>query len=140
MRTFLETWRLNEPDSRFWAELGAVLALGGTFESPVTFVAPYVYAIWPDDLDSFQHVAIIGSGVRVRAAPRPDADPLRRVSFAVLRRAQTNNPDERWTAVQLPDGTRGFVAAHLARSPVDYRAFFQMAGGRWRLTAFIAGD
>ena len=136
--TFLDTWRLNDPDSRFWAALAAVLALGGSFQGPTTFVAPYVYSKWPEGLDSFEHVAIVGSDVRVRAAPRADAAAVRRVSFAVLRRTSKGADD--WMPVQLPDGTRGFVAARLARSPVDYRAFFMFRDGRWWLTAFVAGD
>jgi hypothetical protein len=140
MRTFVDTWRPNEPDSRLWAELGGVLALGGRFDASGSFVAPYVYAGWPNDLDSFEHVAIVGSDVHVRAAPRPDAASLRRVTFAVLRRAPTTKPDPDWIAVQLPRGATGYVAVQLVRSPVGYRAFFRFARGRWWLTAFVAGD
>jgi hypothetical protein len=35
---------------------------------------------------------------------------------------------------------QGFVALQYIRSPVDYRAYFQKSGGRWRMTLFIAGD
>jgi hypothetical protein len=34
----------------------------------------------------------------------------------------------------------GYVASRLARSPLDYRAIFTRAAGRWQLTMFLAGD
>ena len=42
--------------------------------------------------------------------------------------------------VRLWNGRSGFIASAFVRSPVDYRAIFQKAGGQWRLRAFVAGD
>ena len=39
---FERLWRLERADSEVWRELGAVLALGGTFLDPDQFAAPYV--------------------------------------------------------------------------------------------------
>ena len=68
---FKRLWRLDQRDSELWRELGAVLALGGTFEGSDAFVAPYVFSRWPDNFDAFDHVAVVGSKVRVtfRACP-----------------------------------------------------------------------
>jgi hypothetical protein len=137
---FRRMWRLGEADSRLWEELGAVLALGGTFSGPETFVAPYTFSRWPDALDAFEHVAVIGANVRLRAAPKADASTLRTVSFVVLplARAAGVPGDEAWQAVQLGSGF-AYIASRFVRSPIGYRATF-MFRGRWQLVSFLAGD
>jgi len=136
---FRRLWRLDEGNSELWAELGAVLSLGGTFQGPETFVAPYVFSRWPDDLDSFDHVAVVGSGVRVRSGPSTDTRPLESLTFAILRRGDGGD-EQPWTPVVLADGRKGFVASRYVRSPVGYRAYFSRAGGRWQMTLLVAGD
>ena len=51
--------------SEFWAELDAVLSLGGTFnnEEKTIFTAPYVYTVFRK-FDPFQHQAVIAKGSR----------------------------------------------------------------------------
>ena len=145
LTTFREQWREGAPDSPIWSELGAVLALGGSFDAGGSFVAPYVFSRWPGSRDAFEHVAVAGSRVRVRASARPDADVLAIVSYAILPRARAGgvlltDDEGRWTSVALPDGRAGYVAARYARSPIDYRAIFSEASGRWQMMAFVAGD
>ena len=143
---FREHWKGESPDSPLWETLGTVLALGGSFDQAGNFLAPYVYSRWPDAVDGFEHVAVTGSRVRVRAGPRADAEVLAALSYVILRRQP--DPDRQiapdladdWTAVALAGGRTGFIASQYVRSPVDYRAIFAEAGGRWRLMAFIAGD
>ena len=137
---FRRIWRLEQGDSELWRELGAILSLGGTFQDAKTFVAPYVFSRWPDDLDSFDHVALTGSRVRVRAGPSIDARPLATLDFALLERGDDNGERGPWMPVVLPDGRKGFVSSDFARSPVDYRAYFNDIDGRWQLTLLVAGD
>jgi hypothetical protein len=134
-------WKPEEPASDLWGTLGIVLALGGSFQRPDTFVAPYVFSRWPERFDSFEHVALVAADVRIREAARADAAVLTTRSFAILPVARPATPDsEGWTAVQL-DGKRvGYVASRFARSPIDYRAIFTRSDGRWQLTMFLAGD
>jgi hypothetical protein len=141
IEAFERRWGLGKPDSELWRELGAVLALGGTFEEPDTFVAPYVFSRWPQEFDAFDHVALVGSNVRVRSAPKADAPILETHSFAILRLGrQGGYRAGPWTAVDLSDGRSGFVASELTRSAVDYRAFFTVVDGRWQMTMLLAGD
>jgi hypothetical protein len=137
---FKTMWELETPGSPVWEELGAVLALGGTFAGPHTFVAPYVFSRWPQSFDAFEHVAAIGSGIRVRAQPTASAETIGSVSFAILRLAPgAAAGDEAWTAVLL-DGRTGYIASRLVRSPVAFRAFFSDVSGQWRVVMFLAGD
>jgi hypothetical protein len=137
---FKQHWRLDRADSKLWRELGAVLALGGTFVDPDQFAAPYVYSKWPETSDPFDNVALVGSNVRLRGASSASGRVLTTMSYAILRRKEPGSRSEAWTAIVLPDGRRGYVASHLVRSPIDYRAFFARSDGRWLMTLFVAGD
>ena len=140
---FRRDWQLDGPSqesSGIWTELGAVLALGGQFDTPDTFVAPYVFSRWPDRVDAFEHVALVGADVRIRSEPRANARVVTSLSFAIVPLARTVTPPDGWTAVRLGGDRVGFVSSALVRSPIDYRAFFARRNGDWRLLLFVAGD
>lgn len=139
MEGLMLMWRPRAADSELWGTLSQVLALGGTFDGDM-FAAPYVYSRWPRDVDPFEHVALVAADVPVRTAPREDAAVLVRGSFDVLPLVRTNTEVEGWTAVRAGNGGTGYVAAALARSPIDYRAFFERRDGRWQMVIFLAGD
>jgi hypothetical protein len=139
IQKFRENWKLPAPDSELWHELAAVLALGGRFRES-TFVAPYTFSDFPETLDAAEHVVVVGSEVRVRSAPRLDASVVGSSSFGILRIAQGALHDAGWTGVRINNGRTGYVAAALARSPLDYRAIFSRGPGGWRLVTFVAGD
>ena len=132
-------WKLPSAGSKLWDELGTVLAFGGAFQGTGLFSAPYVFARWPEPFDSFEHVAVLGTNVRVRAEPGPNGKILASLSFDVVKLAAPA-ADSEWTKVKLRDGRTGYVSSRYVRSPVDYRALFNKVGGRWRMTAFVAGD
>ncbi|HVG09159.1 MAG TPA: SH3 domain-containing protein [Thermoanaerobaculia bacterium] len=136
---FRKTWKLPSADSRLWDELGTVLALGGAFQEGGLFSAPYVYGRWPEPFDSFGHVAVLGKNVRVRAEPGVNGRILMALSFDIVKLAAPAK-DSEWTRIKLRDGRTGYISSRYVRSPVDYRALFNKIGGRWRMTAFVAGD
>jgi hypothetical protein len=139
--SFEAHWRPSAPDSGIWETLAAVLGLGGTFEAPDMFVAPYTFTRWPGRFDAFEHVAVVGDRVRIRRAPDAGAAVVGVSSFGILPLARpSEDPGESWTAVRLPGGQTGYVASHLVRSPIDYRAAFTKQGGTWLMTLFVAGD
>ena len=138
---FEDFWKPGTPGSRVWAELGTVLALGGTFSSADAFVAPYVFSRWPEDVDSFEHVAVVGDRVRIRTSPSADAEATGVSSFEILPVARpTVEASEEWTAVALSATKVGYIASHLVRSPISYRGFFAKRDGRWQMLMFLAGD
>lgn len=122
-----------------WNELRLVLAKGGSFPMPTAFAAPYVYSNWPDRFDAFECVAVIGTNVHVRVAPRRDAQVIASVSHPIVR-LLAKSDDNMWAHVQLGDGRTGYIWDAFVRSPVNYRAFFNLIDGRWRMTAFLEGD
>jgi len=140
---FKEIWQIKAPDTKLWKELGAVLALGGSFDGANEFTAPYVFSKWPDDIDAFEYVAVIGSNVRIRTAPSSTAPTAETVSYAILQldeeTLRTDWMHGEWTAVKV-NGRKAYIATRLIRSPIDYRARFTYSDRRWRLSIFLAGD
>ncbi len=130
---------LESGDDDFWAEFPRAIALGGTFNE-TGFAAPYVYSVWPDDLDSYECAAIVGRGVRLRARPDPAAEPMARLEYDIVETLSGVRTVSGWTHVRTAAGVTGYVASEYVRSPVDYRARFSLTGGQWKLAAFIAGD
>ena len=135
---FRRRWKLPAGD-RLWDELGTVLAFGGAFFAKDAFSAPYVHQKWPGRFDSFTHVAVLGTGVRVRAAPGPQGRVLTSLSFDVVPLAEPYGKSD-WTRIKLRDGRTGYVSSRYVRSPIGYRAVFNKIAGRWRMTALVAGD
>jgi hypothetical protein len=126
---------LANPRSDVSDELAAVLALGGQFETPDTFAAPFSIGCG----EPGEEVVVVGRDVHVRSHPQAGAPILSTVSFAILR--MNDGPSSRnWQPVQLPDGRRGFIAARFVRSPIGYRAYFTKVDGVWRLASFIGGN
>jgi hypothetical protein len=137
---FKQKWKLGERDSALWKELGTVLALGGSFDRDGRFIAPYVFSRWPEKANSFDNVAIIGTNVRVREAPRNDSTVVGSLNFAVMPLLKEQSGHEGWTAIRQRNGKTGYVLSQYARSPIGYRAIFERIDNRWQLTAFVAGD
>lgn len=137
---FREAWELERGDSAFWQEMAGVLALGGMFDDAGNFVAPYVYSAWPEDIDAFSHVAVIGNRVNLREAPQADAKAIAIANFEILEHVPSKQESAAWIRVRRDDGMVGFVARTHVRSPVGYRAMFRETDGRWQLAFFVAGD
>lgn len=140
-RAFITHWKLNEELSPVWEQLPPVVRLGGKFTGARTFWAPYVYSAWPEDVDSFEHVAAVRDDVIVRDG----VNPIARLDHHIVRIAQDDpvrggNRSASRRKVVLPDKREGWVAADEVRSPVDYRAAFDKRNGVWRMTALVAGD
>lgn len=138
---FRERWKPEAPDSRIWQELGSLLALGGTFTGDSIFVAPYVFATWPESLDAYEHGAVVFRDVTLREAPRADARVLATLDYEIvrLRLSDAPLPPEGWTAVEHA-GRAGYVASDSMRFALDYRAIFSRKPEGWKLVILVAGD
>jgi len=132
---------LANRDSNFWEEFATILRLGGRFRMEDAFDAPYSFSAWPANLDSFECLAVVGTRVRVRAAPGLDTRLLTALDFAIVRALPSDGAaTPGWRRVQLADGRIGYMSSQFVRSPIDHRALFQLQDGRWRLMAYVAGD
>ena len=147
---FLREWELDQnPDqSRFWDETLEVLMLGGEFTNPekTLFTAPYVFTSFPEDLDAFQHVAVIEREVKVYREPNRDADVLGVLNYSIVRNLTHNDRyvfesnGQLWRKIETFSSQIGYVPDQYLRSPVDYRLSFYNQGPKWQLIFFVAGD
>lgn len=136
---FRTMWNIGAEASEIWDVLGTVLGLGGSFHDDNTFVAPYVFSRWPGTFDAFEHVAVIGTDVRVRSEAAADAPVVTTSSFAILPVTRQATEVDGWIAVRVGSRT-GYIASQFARSPIDYRAIFRYEDRQWKLVTLVAGD
>jgi len=146
---FKAIWELNKPQTKLWDTLTLVLTLGGSLnvsDQETSFWAPYVYSRWPNEFDSFEHAAIIGTNVKIRSRPALDAPVVTNLSYDIVKFADQSwlpageAGPEAWVKIIAPTGREGFVSSRYVRSPIDYRIGFIKKDGRWSITHFVAGD
>jgi hypothetical protein len=150
-----------------WNELIEVLSLGGRLGTDAaSFSAPFWAAgvactplagaeattsdTTPDiptsnfDCDGFGVLLVLGTKVRVRATP--GGAPIDAITLDLVnkdrQRSDGTTPDGTvWTPIIMRNGTHGWIAARLLRSPIGRRASFQKGpDGRWRMSSFVEGD
>lgn len=150
---FVRAWELESPEkarnSEVWDILENTLRNGGTFQNGgKLFVAPYIFATWPEAYDAFEYWAITGSGVRLRSAPNLQSRTLTMVSYDVVKLVEITTVEETidgkthpWIKVQLADETEGYVYGKFAAPSISYRtAFERQANGKWQMVFLVAGD
>jgi hypothetical protein len=145
---FEKRWKPDSPDSKLWAELAAVAALGGSFskeQGTKTFCAPYIYSKFPDAIDSFEHGVILRANVQLRSKPSEHASVIARLSHDIVKvpdwkpAPDDSHIDVQWLRVIARAGS-GYVRTSDIRSPTDFRACFHRKDGTWLLRWLIAGD
>lgn len=140
---FRDAYGVDDPNSPFFTNFKTALTVGGAFIGKTDFAAPYVYANWPEDKDSFGFTAAIGAKTNLYAQPKEDAKVVADVTHQILEVIETDPADsttpDGW--IRVKSGKKsGYVKAAETRSPLDYRAVFQKTENRWWLGAFVAGD
>ena len=144
---FKKMWKIDSSKSKLWDELRVVLSNGGTFSDKKTFAAPYSFNGFPEDLDAFEHQMIFGNNVNLRAKPNLSAELVSNLSYNIVKVDYENSVSDGktdatylWLKVETLGGKKGFVSAEFVRSPIDYRAIFVKEKGKWKMSAFVAGD
>jgi hypothetical protein len=133
---FAQEWKLGKPaTSPLWEELGRMLARGCSLKDGEAS-APYWYQNGPSG--ELADIALInGERVNIREAPAKTAKVVRTADWESV---TIGDELREWTKVTLEDGTVGYVANGFLWSGYSYRAIFNKRGGKWTMTAFIAGD
>ncbi len=134
---------------QLWRDLEEVLSHGGGFDQQGGFSAPYWFAAvpaLPEDTDWYAVVYVIGDKVRLRAGPGTEFAVRATLSYEVV---MTDDPNEilatgkdgmDWYKVRTLDKRQGWIRGDFLRGPYGYRAGFELRGGQWMMTYFLAGD
>lgn len=143
---FHKTWRPFDKDTQIWNVLSLIVDNGGKFIVPGGFAAPYAYAAFPEDIDSFENVVVTNPQALLRERPNASARVIRELDFDILEVVKSSGkmqheagPND-WDEVKHASGQRGFVLSSDVRSPVEYRAIFEKRKGKWVIQTLIAGD
>lgn len=139
---FARAWGLSRPaTSALWRELGAALRLGCARDEAGEFWAPSMSLVGDEDLgeDFYASAVAVGPGAALHAGPSDTSRAIAPLRWHVVT-AQHDDGESAWVRVRLTDGREGYVRRALIRGFGDYRAVFAKRGGRWRMTAFVAGD
>ena len=124
-----------------WKELGRALRLGcakAVDGSGKEYRAIPAMFVTGGDLDGFSTWVSL-PGAMLRSGPSAGAPAeMRLPAWTVLDEVEHDGGS--WIAVRTPKGRRGFVSTAQARSLLDYRIIFGRRDGKWRITAFVAGD
>lgn len=143
---FNSAWKPHDEHSAVWPALAGVLKLGGYFDSKKAFSAPYVYAAWPDDLDSFNFVAVTNPDAVMRKAADDKSAIVRKLDHDVLEVIQSSSMPQHeagsddWDEVKDRKGNHGFILVRDVRSPLDFRATFEKRNGKWVIASFVSGE
>ena len=137
---FRAMWLAGAPPAGepVWAVLDRLLDAGSVSEDGAVTV-PYVFGAWPDSVDAFTHVAVVGDDVAARTAAHDTAAVAARLSHVIL--AVDGPAADGFVPVRLPGGGAAFVASASTMSPAGFRAtFFPDDAGAWKLQMFLSGD
>ena len=135
---FQNHWGLEKPaESGLWEALTDALSLG-CVKVGESLVAPSLSEQIDDPRDPFL-LWLARPGALLKAAPSATAATVATLDWHLVEEDSERNAGQ-WLAVKLADGRRGFVLGTQLRSPFDYRAVLEKRGGRWLITAFVAGD
>lgn len=143
---FHKMWKPFDPNSPLWPALSLVVEQGGNFDAPVRFSAPYAYSAFPSDLDGMDKVVVTTEGALMRAKPEAGSATVRPLDHDILTvvgdaaKPQHEAGDNDWVEVKDAKGITGFILARDVRSPLDYRAYFEVRKGKWEIAMFLAGD
>lgn len=138
VEAFASHWQLDSPSSPFWKELPAVLRMGGCFTGPSQFASPYYYALFPNDIDAWEHDVVVRPSAALRAEPAAQSAVIETLRYDIVE--IQSHDEEPWRLVRSASGKLGYVERSALRSPHGARVVIERVEAQWRLSTFIAGD
>lgn len=132
--------RLDNPDRHLWEELDELLQLGCAANGQGGLTLPWYFAQDMGSVDAYTSVLITGEEEPVLAEANADAEVLEKVSWDIVPLVGVLEPDRSFQNVKTSSGKSGFVDAKKIRSLLDYRLIANRVDGKWKITAFVAGD
>lgn len=149
IQKFAEYWKVDAIDTEIWSVLEPILKMGGGFvrsEKGVQYCAPYVFTEFPENLDVFDHGAVIEEGAQLMSEPSSSSSLVAMLSYHVIKihdwrsvPDMNQTPDLFWIKVSTLDGKDGFIRRQEVRSPSEYSAcFLQNRRGVWKLSSLFS--
>lgn len=134
--------RLDDPDTKLWQELDALLPLGCAVQGGLAAM-PWVFWNVPEDIDSYRAMLVLGDDTTLLDKPldKPGGKPSAQAGWTIVGIDPMDFDSEaKAIRVTTHDGTKGWIETRKLRSLLDYRLIAEPKQGQWQITAFIAGD
>jgi len=133
-QTGIEAFKMAWYTQPHWEELLAIFFMGGgSFRDNDHFVAPSVYANWPERFDPYSFVAVMSRGVPLRESRDPNSKAVAILSFDIVK------PLGEKGHVRLADGRVGWVDPRFLWSPAGYHVELVRERGTWKIEALVSG-
>ena len=138
-KAFVAEWKLDgRQPSGLWSEIRTLLRLG-CIKGEGGYLMPSLFEQLGSDGETLETYVAVVPGSALRSEPRAGAPVVATLDWDVLK-LQTVSDDVNWYRVSLRDGRNGYVRASEARNPLEHRLLVARVGGKWRITALVAGD
>lgn len=135
-KAFEEEWKFDphEPGN-VWDQLETMLKMGCAKDGGSRIIPSLPMQVEQDI--AFEWVVILPGAKLYRAvgefSPKPQT-----IAWTVA--TVTSRVSDTMTGVKLPDGREGYIPDDLVYEPIGYRMIVEKHGGKWMITAFVAGD
>ncbi len=144
---------LDNSEGGLWSDLAEVTTLGCAANSQGGVTMPWYFAQNTGG-DPFETMIVTGKAVALRSAPGMEEPVVATIDWDVVELVLDEDSgistfggegEDSWTRVRYangPEGTpvEGYIRSPNLRSVIDYRLIASSRNGRWRITAFLAGD
>lgn len=136
-KAFASQWDIHSAASELWFELERILRLGCA-KSGDALVMPSLTVQWDPMEDAYDKMIVASSAADLLASPEWGSPPIATLGWDVV--TLLESPSDIHSRVRLPDGREGWMSDADLYSPLGYRMVIEKRGGKWMITAFVAGD
>jgi hypothetical protein len=132
---------LINPESAVWLDLEKLVSLPGAFINTngerKYYCLPYVFSLWPQDIDPDHNSALVMPNVPVHSSPSDTSVILASLDYAIVK---TRDPwATPWVEIEI-NNIKGYVKTNYVWNPIDNRLCFMNIGGEWLIRWFLGGD
>ena len=139
-RAFAETWALSQSGkSDLWPLLTKMVKLGCARSGKKFAIPSLTMQFEPDaDEDLFDIFVVVAPNAALRSGSAAGSPVIARLAWDVVKAIDQSGGAQ--TKIELQDGRQGWIDAEQLYNPASYRLFMEQRGGKWMITALVAGD
>jgi hypothetical protein len=139
-KAFAEAWGLDRlGESDIWPLLRKILPLGCAVSDEGFAIPSLTIQFEPvEDEDFFDTFVVVSPAATLRSSPEGGSKAVATLAWDIVKAVDQSRGAQ--TKVRLQDGREGWVFSEELYNPAYYRMFLQNRGGKWVITAFVAGD
>jgi hypothetical protein len=136
---FAAEWSFDVSEhGNVWEVLRTMLAMGCARSAAARIIPSLIVQLEPYDDEDLFDVRLVLPGARLFHITGDDKTAVAMEPWSIV--TATNTAGDLWTGVKLASGREGFVPDDKLYEPIGYRMVIEKRGGKWTITAFVAGD